>query len=177
MQHYLRFYIKFHSYVIAVATIIGSIFLAAVLYQSTDFLYPLEEFYDYRYMGSVGLVFGVIWLTVGISLFYGIFKEEKKFVYPFVAMYMIELFLLVLRDIIMIWQNKRWYNMVFVNPFGVVMALYVTLHVMMTMIAMGKLIEHEPVAQPGTNFVRFNTENGQEQRHSVVGDEEVLVTD
>lgn len=38
-------------------------------------------------------------------------------------MYMIELFLLVLRDIIMIWQNKRWYNMVFVNPFGVVMAL------------------------------------------------------
>lgn len=48
---------------------------------------------------------------------------------------------------------------------------------MMTMIAMGKLIEHEPVAQPGTNFVRFNTENGQEQRHSVVGDEEVLVTD
>lgn len=30
--------------------------------------------YDYRYMGSVGLVFGVIWLTVGISLFYGIFK-------------------------------------------------------------------------------------------------------
>lgn len=180
MEHYLRFYIKFHSYVIAVATILGSIFMAVVLYQTTDFHYPLEEFYDYRFMGSGGLVFGVIWLAVGISLFYGIFKEVKQFVYPFVVMFMVELFLLVLRDVIMIWHNKRWYNMVFVNPIVVVIALYITLHVMMTLVAMGKLIEHDPLAQPGTNFVRFNTDNAgqnRQRRQNVEGDEEVLVTE
>lgn len=53
----------------------------------------------------------------------------------------------------------------------------ITLHIMMTFVAMGKLIEHEPLAQAGTNFVRFNTGSGRDQRPSVVGDEEVLVTE
>lgn len=177
MEHYLRFYIKFHSYIIAIATILGSVFMAVVLYQTTEFHYPLEEFYDYRFMGSTGILFGIIWFAVGVSLFYGIFKEVKKCLYPFVVMFMFELFLVILRDIVMIWQNQRWYNIVFVNPAAVICALYITLHIMMTFVAMGKLIEHEPLAQAGTNFVRFNTGSGRDQRPSVVGDEEVLVTE
>ncbi|XP_065079769.1 uncharacterized protein LOC135702664 [Ochlerotatus camptorhynchus] len=177
MEHYLRFYIKFQSYVIAIATILGSVFTAVTIFANTDFHYPLEEFYNYRFMGSGALLFGVIGFAVGISLFYGIFKEDKQFVYPFIPLFMLELFLLVVRDIVMIWQNKRWYNMVFMNPFTIIMALYITLHVMMTLVSIGKLIEHEPVLQPGTNFVRFKTDGARERTEEVDGDEEALVTE
>lgn len=176
MEHYLRFYIKFQSYVIAIATILGSILMAGVIYINSDFHYPLDEFYDFRFMGSAALVFGVIWFAVGVSLFYGILKEVKLFVYPFIPMFMLEMFLLIVRDIVMIWQNKRWYNMVFMNPFAIAIALYITLHVMMTLVSIGKLIEHDPVSQPGTNFVRFKTDAGRERAESVDGDEETLVT-
>lgn len=52
-----------------------------------------------------------------------IFQEVKKCLYPFVVMFMFELFLVILRDIVMIWQNQRWYNIVFVNPAAVICAL------------------------------------------------------
>lgn len=173
----MRFYIKFQSYVIAIATILGSIFMAAIIFTNSAFHYPLEEFYNYRFMGSSAIVFGVIWFAVGVSLFYGIFKEAKQFIYPFIPMFMLELFLLVVRDIFMVWHNKAWYNMVFINPFVIGIALYITLHVMMTLVSIGKLIEHEPVAQPGTNFVRFKTNAVPEPLEDVDGDEEALVTE
>ncbi|XP_062549786.1 uncharacterized protein LOC134214426 [Armigeres subalbatus] len=177
MERYLRFYIKFHSYVIAIATILGSIFMSVVFYQSTDSQYPLEEFYDYRYMGSVGLVFGVVWIVAGISLFYGIYKEVKQCLYPFVVMYMLDMLQLVLRDVILIWQNKRWFHMVFINPIAVIMTLYITLHVMTTLVAVRKLIERDPVAQLGTNFVRLNTEANRRIRMQQTNDDQDALVD
>lgn len=43
-------------------------------------------------------------------------QEVKIFIFPFAVMFMLDLFLLVVRDIILIWHNKPWYEMVFVNP-------------------------------------------------------------
>lgn len=53
----------------------------------------------------------------------------------------------------------------------------ITLHVMMTLVSIGKLIEHDPVAQPGSNFVRFKTDAAPGRAEDVDGDEEALVTE
>ncbi|XP_055626598.1 uncharacterized protein LOC129768760 [Toxorhynchites rutilus septentrionalis] len=179
MERYLRFYIKFHGYILAIGTIFGALFMAFILFTNSDFHFPLEEFYDFRFMGSSGILFGIIWLGVGISLLYGLIKEVKIFIFPFAVMYMLDLFLLFLRDIILIWQNKPWFEMVFVNPFVIPLTLFVTLHVMLSIVALGKLFEHDPLAQPGTNFVRFKTD--EQRSNSIsgadVGDEVSLVAE
>ncbi|XP_058834465.1 uncharacterized protein LOC131694317 [Topomyia yanbarensis] len=159
MERYLRFYIKFHGYVLAIGTILGSILMTVLLYASTDFVYPLENFYDYRFMGSAALVFGALWLGIGIALFYGIFKEVKVCLYPFAAMYMLDLFFLFIRDIVLIWHNERWYKIALLNPVTAVVVLYLTLHIMLSMVALGKLFEHDPLTPSGSNFVRFKTDD------------------
>ncbi|XP_055607485.1 uncharacterized protein LOC129755155 [Uranotaenia lowii] len=173
MERYLRFYIKFQGYIIAICTIFGSVFMGFLIYSNNSFHYPLEEFYDYRFMGSAGLLFGLIWLLIGVSMLYGLIREDKRFVYPFVVMFMLELFLLLARDMALIWTNKSWYHMVFVNPALALIALFICVHTMMSLVALGKLFEHDPLAQSGTNFVRFKTtgtgaRNGANNR----GDEE-----
>lgn len=43
MEGYLRFYIKFQGYTMAVVCIVASILATLVIYQNNDMHYPLEE--------------------------------------------------------------------------------------------------------------------------------------
>lgn len=179
MEGYLRFYIKFQGYTMAVVCILASILATLVIYQNNDMHYPLEEFYNYRFMGSSALVFGVCWLAVGVSMLYGIIKEVKVYLYPFAVMYMLDLFLMFLRDIVSIWTNRPWYEIILLNPVAGFVALYITLHIMLSLVALGKLFEQDPLALRGTNFVRFKTENrpGEFDPQEQLGDELSLVTE
>lgn len=175
MQRYLRFYIKFHGYLMAVAAIGCSILITMLMFQHNDPYYPLEEFYDYRFMGHAALLFGLAWFVIGVLMFYGIYAEKTKFLYPFIVLFMLDLFLLFIRDIALIWYNKPWYEIILLNPFLIVAVLVLTLHIMMCMVALGKLFEHDPLPKPGTNFVRFNTDNHQQASADDMGDEVMLV--
>ncbi|XP_053690277.1 uncharacterized protein LOC128738859 [Sabethes cyaneus] len=170
MERYLRFYIKFHGYVMAISTILGTILMTIVCFTGSEMFYPLEQFYEYRFMGSGALLFGILWLFVGIALFYGIYKEVKKWIYPFAVAFMVDLFLLFVRDIFLIWYNSQWYQTVLLNPLSALVALYVVLHIMLTLVALGKLFDHDPVEPTGMNFVRFKSDD----RPSASGEEDVV---
>lgn len=43
MERYLRFYIKFQGYILAIGTILGAILMAFVIFINSDLHYPLEE--------------------------------------------------------------------------------------------------------------------------------------
>ncbi|XP_055536200.1 uncharacterized protein LOC129724935 [Wyeomyia smithii] len=158
MERYLRFYIKFHGYVLALASFAGAILTLTFFNYSKDMVYPLERFYDYRFMGSGMIFFAILWLIVGISMLYGMYKEAKIWIYPFAIAYMLDFFLLFVRDIVLIWNNDPWYEIVLLNPMMALPALYITLHIMLTIVALGKLFEHAPVEPTGTNFVRFKND-------------------
>ncbi|XP_055536201.1 uncharacterized protein LOC129724936 [Wyeomyia smithii] len=156
MERYLRFYIKFHGYVLALGTIAGATFMTFLFFESKkDMVYPLERLYDYRFMGVGILFFGSLWLIAGIAMLYGVYKEAKIWIYPLAILYMFDMFLLFVRDIVLIWYNEPWYKILLLNPIVALPVLYITLHIMLTVVALGKLFEHAPVEPTGTNFVRF----------------------
>ncbi|XP_055536202.1 uncharacterized protein LOC129724937 [Wyeomyia smithii] len=156
MERYLRFYIKFHGYVLALATIAGVGFMTLVFFDhGRNMVYPLERFYDYRFMGSSVILFGSLWLVAGIAMFYGLYKEAKIWIYPLAVLYMFDLFLLFTRDIFLLWVDELWYESILLNPMMALPVLYITLHIMLTIVALGKLFEHAPVQPTGTSFVRF----------------------
>lgn len=179
MEGYLRFYIKFQGYTIAVVCLVASILATFIIFQHNDMHLPLEEFYNYRFMGSSAIVFGICWFLVGSSMLYGVYKEVKVCLYPFAIMYMLDLFLIFLRDIISIWMNRPWYDIDLLNPFMGFVALYITLHLMLTLVALGKLFDQDPISLRGTDFVRFKTETAPNQEfdpQEQANDELSLVT-
>ncbi|XP_039453801.1 uncharacterized protein LOC120432619 [Culex pipiens pallens] len=159
MDRFLRFYIKFLGYSIGIASILGTFFMTLSIYSYSDFHFPLEEFYDYRFMGSSALVFGVAWLTASIALLYGIYKEKQPYLYPFVAMFMFDLFLMVTRDIAIFWMNLAWHHTPLLNVAVLPVVLLTSLHVVFSMIVLGKMFVRESnVTSNQAELVVFNEE-------------------
>lgn len=176
MERYLRFYIKFQGYIIAVTCLLFTVLITLVIFFHNPFHYPGDEISNYRYVGNTAMTFGVLWFIVGTSMLYGIFKEDQKFLYPFAVMFMFDLFLLFSRDVVQIWRNQPWSKIILLNPMTGLSSLFLTMHITMTLVALGKLFKHEPLAPAGTNFVRFKTEN-QRNGNDYIEDEVSLVTE
>uniref|UniRef100_A0A182JFA8 MARVEL domain-containing protein n=1 Tax=Anopheles atroparvus TaxID=41427 RepID=A0A182JFA8_ANOAO len=157
MERYLRFYIKFQGYMIGVITLVFSVFMTFVIYDTNPLTYPLAEYYDYRFMGSSALVLGLFWFCAGAAFIYGVYHEIKQCLLPFGVLYLCDLFLMAFRDLILIWHDRRWYSMVFVNAPVALIVLYITCYLFMTLIALSRLFSLEPKPQTGDNFVRFNS--------------------
>ncbi|XP_050075723.1 uncharacterized protein LOC126563141 [Anopheles maculipalpis] len=156
MERYLRFYIKFQGYMIGAFTVLFSILLTIVIFESNEPYYPMEFYYNYRFMGSTAVVLGVFWFIAGVSFLYGVYREIKQCLLPFALLYILDLCLLAIRDIVMIWHDRRWYTMVFVNIPSLIAVLYITCFLFMTLIALARLFSTDPKPQTGDNFVRFN---------------------
>ncbi|XP_052898911.1 uncharacterized protein LOC128305481 [Anopheles moucheti] len=156
MERYLRFYIKFQGYMIGVFTVLLSVLLSLVIYENNPPYYPMEMYYDFRFMGSTAIVLGLFWFVAGVAFLYGVYREIKQCLLPFALLYLLDLFLLAIRDIVMVWHDRRWYTMVFVNIPSLLAVLYITCYLFMTLIALARLFSSDPKPQAGDNFVRFN---------------------
>uniref|UniRef100_A0A1Q3FPK0 Uncharacterized protein n=1 Tax=Culex tarsalis TaxID=7177 RepID=A0A1Q3FPK0_CULTA len=108
-------------------------------------------------MGSSALILGLAWFGVGVSMIYGVFKENKKLVYPTLFLYMTELFLLFIRDVVMVWRNEPSYKITFLDPVATMAILYVTMHILMSVVALGRLFQHEPLKQSSMDFRRLKS--------------------
>lgn len=156
MERYLRFYIKFQGYMIGGFTLLLSILMTMVIFESNDPYYPMEFYYNYRFMGTTALVLGIFWFIAGVTFMYGVHYEIKQCLLPFALLYLVDLALLAIRDIVMIWHDRRWYTMVFVNIPTLLAVLYITCYLFMTLVALGRLFSTDPKPQTGDNFVRFS---------------------
>ncbi|XP_058054573.1 uncharacterized protein LOC131206156 [Anopheles bellator] len=156
MERYLRFYIKFQGYMIGVFTLVFSVLITMVIFNTNNFTYPLEYYYNYRFMGAVAVLLGVMWFGAGAAFLYGVYRESKQCLLPFALLYLIDLFLIAIRDILMLWHDKRFYSMVFTNLPSAFVTLYITCYLLMTLIALSRLFSTDPKPEPGSNFIRFN---------------------
>uniref|UniRef100_A0A182Q371 MARVEL domain-containing protein n=1 Tax=Anopheles farauti TaxID=69004 RepID=A0A182Q371_9DIPT len=156
MEPYIRFYLKFQGYMIGAMTVMFSILMTFVIFESNDPIYPMEMYYNYRFMGSTALVLGLFWFVAGATFLYGVHQEIKQCLLPFALLYLFDLCLLAIRDLVMVWHDRRWYTMVFVNLPSMIAVLYITCYLLMTLIALTRLFSSDPKPQTGDNFVRFN---------------------
>ncbi|XP_039453803.1 uncharacterized protein LOC120432621 [Culex pipiens pallens] len=171
MEPFFRFFIKFQGYFIGITCIFGNIM--SMIDAHFVLHYPHKDFFDYRYMGKTALFFNLLWIAVGIATIYGVYQKIRKFLYPLAILFTLDLFLLILRDIVVIWIDHPWAHVNLLWPFSAVQIIYASLHVMTTLVALGKLIDQETSAQSGPNFVRFKVDRNRSEEF-VTEDNEVL---
>ncbi|XP_029733585.1 uncharacterized protein LOC109418964 [Aedes albopictus] len=162
MDRFLRFFIKFHGYAIALLSILFA--LVSVLFTRLNYQYPLEEWYNFRFSGIPMLILGAAWIMASLVLVIGVFKECPKLVYPYGAVFVVELGTLILRDVYLLVAGKDWDEMVFIN-ISVVLLLFIIPYIALSLLALLKLIEVDPIMPKSRsdNFVRFdNTQTNTE---------------
>ncbi|XP_058838943.1 uncharacterized protein LOC131694318 [Topomyia yanbarensis] len=154
MDKFLRFFIKFHGYCIAVASSALTILFTSIF---TSHLHhdSWEELYDLRYTGIPALIFGLAWMMANSLLIVGIFKEKKTYLYPFSVLFILDLFLVILRDLYLIINQYAWYKSVFFN-FSLPFLLFIIPYVILSILALIKLFDVDPIIRTDDNFVRFD---------------------
>ncbi|KAL1379009.1 hypothetical protein pipiens_015214 [Culex pipiens pipiens] len=162
MDRFLRFFIKFHGYAIALLSILFA--LVSVLFTRLNYHYPLEEWYNFRFSGIPMLILGAAWIMASVILVVGVFKENTRLIYPYGVVFVLELATLILRDVYLLVAGKDWDEMVFINV-SVVLLLFIIPYIALSLLALLKLIEVDPIMPKSRsdNFVRFdNTQTNTE---------------
>ncbi|XP_065079768.1 uncharacterized protein LOC135702663 [Ochlerotatus camptorhynchus] len=155
MDKFLRIFIKFHGYCIAIVSSILTILFTGILSSNAESHIQWEDFVDLRFTGIPVLIFGITWMVANSLLIIGIFKETKVFLYPFCILFVIELFLMLIRDLFLVITLDQWYRTAFFNitlPFFLFVIPYVT----MSMFALMRLFDIDPINRAEDNFVRFD---------------------
>ncbi|KAL9701620.1 hypothetical protein quinque_005061 [Culex quinquefasciatus] len=88
-------------------------------------------------------------------LFIGIFKEKKTLLYPFCVLFLLDLVLVLLRDFYLMIYDSSWYKTVFFNVCLPLM-FFIVPYVILSMLALMKLFEVDPIVRTDDNFVRFD---------------------
>ncbi|XP_055607482.1 uncharacterized protein LOC129755152 [Uranotaenia lowii] len=125
---------------------------------------PLMLWYNFRFSGIPMLILGSAWIMASIILVIGIFKECAKLIYPYGFVFAMELVTLILRDVYLLIAGKSWDEMVFIN-ISVVLLLFIIPYIALSLLALLKLIEVDPITPKSRsdNFVRFdNTQTNTE---------------
>lgn len=159
MDKFLRFFIKFHGYCICtVSSVLTPLFTA--LLSNINSYSRYDDFIDLRFTGIPVLIFGIAWMIANSLLIIGLIKEKKSYLYPFCALFLIEFLLVVLRDMYLMISGDRWYHTAFFN-ITLPILLFIVPYVVLSMLALMRLYDTDPIQKTDDNFVRFDR-NGPE---------------
>lgn len=111
-----------------------------------------------------------------------ILQENTKCLYPLPILYMAELFVLFSRDVVMVWRSEPSYKIAFLDPIATLVILCkfnsnfvvlkcwsqhnlpdVTLHILMSVVALARLFQHEPLDQSVMDFRRLKADQELEE--------------
>ncbi|XP_058461550.1 uncharacterized protein LOC131436702 [Malaya genurostris] len=154
MDKFLRLFIKFHGYCIAVVSSFLTILFTSI-FSSSLHSHNWEELYDLRYTGIPVLIFGLAWMVANSLLIIGIFKEKKAYLYPFSVLFLLDLLLVIIRDLYLIISQYTWYYTVFFN-FSLPILLFIIPYVVLSILALMRLFDIDPIIRTDQNFVRFD---------------------
>uniref|UniRef100_A0A182JUE0 Uncharacterized protein n=1 Tax=Anopheles christyi TaxID=43041 RepID=A0A182JUE0_9DIPT len=149
MDKYLRCFIKYQTYMIVVFTMQMVLALTPAMAQSET--YGIENI---RFGGIVALIFGISWTLAVISLGIAIQKEDKRFIYPYVFVFGLDLSLLILREFYVMIRDGIFIEILTVKIF---FAALVIPYVVASLFALHRLFTVDPIETHRIEgFVRFD---------------------
>ncbi|XP_055536204.1 uncharacterized protein LOC129724940 [Wyeomyia smithii] len=154
MDKLLRSFIKFHGYCIAVVSSTLTISLTSIFISQPNDSSSWEELYDVRYTKIPALVFGLAWMAANSLLIIGLIKEKKTFLYPFAVLFLLDMVLILIRDIYLV-INSAWYRTAFFN-FSLPIFMFIIPYVVLSMLAIMRLFDVDPISRADDSFVRFD---------------------
>uniref|UniRef100_A0A1Q3F1L8 Uncharacterized protein n=1 Tax=Culex tarsalis TaxID=7177 RepID=A0A1Q3F1L8_CULTA len=162
MDPFFKIFVKFQGYLIAIACIYAN--LVTMVADHIILHYTRKDIFDYEYMGKTIQFFKPLWIAVGFFTLFGIYKEKRKFLYPFTILFTMDLLVLFIRDIVVIWISHPWVRIHLLTPVGALEIIATSLYVMATLAALGKLFDSEISAKSEPSFIRFKVNaNGTEE--------------
>ncbi|EAT47561.1 AAEL001358-PA [Aedes aegypti] len=165
MDKFLRFFIKFHGYCICtVSSILTPLFTALM----STVGHTRYDLIDLRFTGIPVLILGIAWMIANSLLIIGIVKERKTFLYPFCVLFLIELFMVVLRDMYLVISGDGWYKTAFFNV-TLPLLLFIVPYVVLSMMALMRLFDVDPIQKTDDNFVRFDRDGPEEVDRVTIG--------
>lgn len=155
MDKYLRQFIKYQSYTIVIFTMIMVAICTPMMAQ-----FETNEIENIRFGGAVAVTFGVSWFLAVVSLVVAIHKEDKRFIYPYLVLFGIDLFLLILREFYLTIIEGNYPELLILK---MMIGAIIIPYVVASLLALHRLFTVDPIVTlRSEGFVRFD-------RNEVVG--------
>ncbi|XP_053676689.1 uncharacterized protein LOC128726871 [Anopheles nili] len=149
MDKYLRWFIKYQMYLIIVVTMTMVVMFTPIMAD-----HEAQEIENLRFGGYVALLFGITWAAAVICLVIAIKKEDKRFIYPYAAVLVLDLSLLILREL-----YRAIFDNIHIHIVGIAIFIgAITLpYVCASLFALHRLFTVDPIViQQSAGFVRFD---------------------
>ncbi|XP_050075782.1 uncharacterized protein LOC126563200 [Anopheles maculipalpis] len=165
MDRYLRWFIKYQAYMIVVFTLLMVVLVTPAMAQNN-----IQEIENLRFGGTVATIFGFSWAAAVLCLVYSIQNEDKRFIYPYLAVFGLDLTLLLLREFYLMIAHGFFIEIITVKIF---IATITIPYVFASLFALHRLFTVDPIeTQRSEGFVRFDrnetTSGIQENPHSTI---------
>uniref|UniRef100_A0AAG5D6X7 Uncharacterized protein n=1 Tax=Anopheles atroparvus TaxID=41427 RepID=A0AAG5D6X7_ANOAO len=149
MDKYLRQFIKYQPYTIVIFTMIMLALFTPLMANSET-----TEIENFRFGGAVAVTFGVCWFLAVMALIVAIHKEDKRFIYPYVVVFGIELSLLMLREFYLSIVEGIYIELLTLK---VIIVGIITPYIIASLFALHRLFTVDPIVTlQSEGFVRFD---------------------
>ncbi|XP_049297860.1 uncharacterized protein LOC125771360 [Anopheles funestus] len=158
MDRYLRWFIKYQAYMIVVFTLTMVVVITPAMSE-----HNANEIENLRFGGPVATIFGFTWAVAVLCLIIAIQKEDKRFIFPYLAVFGLDLSLLVLREFYLMIIRGIFIEIITLKIF---IATLIIPYVFASLFALHRLFTVDPIdSQRSEGFVRFD-------RNETIGVEE-----
>uniref|UniRef100_A0A023EIX6 Uncharacterized protein n=1 Tax=Aedes albopictus TaxID=7160 RepID=A0A023EIX6_AEDAL len=178
MNRVFRYFMKFHGYFIAFCTIfftsviIVSSFTGRSIHEEPFVIE--EEFEAVQRYPILIQVESALWLCASVILAVGLYKENKSFLTPFLALFIIDGAVVIVQEILNLCTGRPS-ELATIDSRQLVVMILVNVYVLVSLVVLYRMFAKGPLPASQNNFVRFDNERdiegqlpaagGQQQQH------------
>uniref|UniRef100_A0A023EJ84 Putative secreted protein n=1 Tax=Aedes albopictus TaxID=7160 RepID=A0A023EJ84_AEDAL len=161
MNRVFRYFMKFHGYFIAFCTIfftsviIVSSFTGRSIHEEPFVIE--EEFEAVQRYPILIQVESALWLCASVILAVGLYKENKSFLTPFLALFIIDGAVVIVQEILNLCTGRPS-ELATIDSRQLVVMILVNVYVLVSLVVLYRMFAKGPLPASQNNFVRFDNE-------------------
>lgn len=168
MNRIFRYFMKFHGYFIAFCTIFFTSVIIVTSFTGHDLHeepFIIEEEYEavQRYPILIQ-VESALWLCASVILAVGLYKENKSYLTPFMALFIIDGAVVIVQEIVNL-ATGRGSELANIEPRQLCVMILVNVYVLVSLVVLYRMFAKGPLLPTSqNNFVRFDNERDVENQ-------------
>uniref|UniRef100_A0A023EJ64 Uncharacterized protein n=1 Tax=Aedes albopictus TaxID=7160 RepID=A0A023EJ64_AEDAL len=172
MNRVFRYFMKFHGYFIAFCTIfftsviIVSSFTGRSIHEEPFVIE--EEFEAVQRYPILIQVESALWLCASVILAVGLYKENKSFLTPFLALFIIDGAVVIVQEILNLCTGRPS-ELATIDSRQLVVMILVNVYVLVSLVVLYRMFAKGPLPASQNNFVRFDNERDLERQLPAAG--------
>lgn len=161
MNRIFRYFMKFHGYFIAFCTIFFTSVIIVTSFTGRNLheepFVIEEEFEAVQRYPILIQVESALWLCASVILAVGLYKENKSFLTPFLALFIIDGAVVVVQEILNLCTGRPS-ELATIDTRQLVVMILVNVYVLVSLLVLYRMFAKGPPPISQNNFVRFDNE-------------------